>query len=338
MHSESAPAVSLPELDRLQTVIERLGDDARVSTLTRVGGYPIQGVVVGSEDEQAPCLLLVGGVHGLERIGTQVVLAYLATLAERLQWDELTRNALQRSRIAAIPLLNPVGMRAGTRANGNGVDLMRNGPAKGNGQASWFVGGQRLSPLLPWYMGKKGRLEPEAKALIDFVAEQLVSSVAAIALDVHSGFGFQDRLWFPYAHTRRPFPHAPEAYALYELLNQTLPHHIYRMEPVSASYTIQGDLWDFMYEQACKHGAGLFLPMTLEMGSWTWVRKNPRQVFSLPGSFNPIKGHRLARTLRRHLLLMDFLHRAAVGHQAWAALEEQHRERCLSSALNLWFT
>jgi hypothetical protein len=330
--------VNLPELDQLQTVIDRLGDDARVNVLARVGGYPIQGIVVGSQDPEAPCLILVGGVHGLERIGTKVVVAYLSTLAERLQWDALTRAALERSRIAAIPLLNPVGMRAGTRANGNGVDLMRNGPVQGNGQASWFVGGQRVSPLLPWYMGKPGRLEAESEALVGFVADQIVSSAASIALDVHSGFGFQDRLWFPYAHTRRPFPNTPEVYALIELLDQTLPHHVYHVEPVSRSYTIRGDLWDFMYDQARAHGRGLFIPMTLEMGSWTWVRKNPRQLFTLPGSFNPMKRHRLARTLRRHLLLMDFLHRAAVGHDAWGALEEQHRDRCLSSALNLWFT
>jgi hypothetical protein len=330
--------VNLPELDQLQTVIDRLGDDARVDVLARVGGYPIHGIVVGSQAPEAPCLILVGGVHGLERIGTKVVVAYLSTLAERLKWDALTRTALERSRIAAIPLLNPVGMRAGTRANGNGVDLMRNGPVEGDGRASWFVGGQRLSPLLPWYMGKNGRLEPESEALVGFVADQIVSSAASIALDVHSGFGFQDRLWFPYAHTRRPFPNTPEVYALIELLDQTLPHHVYHVEPVSRSYTIRGDLWDFMYDQARAHGRGLFIPMTLEMGSWTWVRKNPRQLFTLPGSFNPIKRHRLARTLRRHLLLMDFLHRAAVGHDAWGDLEEQHRDRCLSSALNLWFT
>lgn len=338
MCPEPSSAVSLPELDQLHMVIERLGCDARVEILTRVGGHPIHGIVVGSRDETAPCLVLVGGVHGLERIGTQVVLAYLSTLAERLQWDELTRNALERSRIAAIPLLNPVGMRAGTRANGNGVDLMRNGPTLGTGQASWMVGGQRLSPLLPWYMGKEGRFEPEARALIDFVAKEVGSAAASIALDVHSGFGFQDRLWFPYAYTPRPFPHTPEVFALCELLDQTLPHHVYHTEPVSRSYTIQGDLWDFMYDQARERAAGLFLPMTLEMGSWTWVRKNPRQVFSLLGTFNPIKRHRLARTLRRHLLLIDFLHRATVGHHAWASLRDQHRERCLSSAINLWFT
>ena len=330
--------MTLPELEQVESLIERLGKQARTETLARVGGYPIHGLVMGAEDERAPCLMLLGGVHGLERIGTQVVLAFLGTLAERLQWDELTINALERSRIAAIPLLNPVGMRARMRANGNGVDLMRNGPTQGGSRASFLVGGQRISHLLPWYMGRPGHLEPESSALIDFVERNVLGSRAAIALDVHSGFGFQDRLWFPYARTSEPFPNTPEVYALYELLNQTLPHHVYRTEPQSRAYTIDGDLWDHLYDRSRERGQGLFIPMTLEMGSWTWVRKNPRQAFSALGTFNPIKSHRLQRTLRRHLLLIDFLHRATVGHHAWASMEGRHRERCLSLAVNLWFT
>ena len=330
--------MSLPEFDQLEALIERLGDRAKTRTLTKVGGYPVLGLQLGSQNTAAPCLLLVGGVHGIERIGTQVVLAYLNTLAERLQWDELTREGLQRSRIVAIPLLNPVGMKIGTRCNGNGVDLMRNAPTQGNGRSTFLVGGQRVSPRLPWYMGSGRQMEPEARALIEFVETEVFPSSAAIALDVHSGFGFQDRLWFPYAYTRRPFPNLPETFALYELLNQTLPHHVYRAEPASSAYAIQGDLWDFMYDRAREGGHGVFIPLTLEMGSWTWVRKNPVQAFSFGGGFNPIKRHRVERTLRRHLLLFDFLYRATVGHEAWAELSPPHRERCLSLAVNLWFT
>ncbi|MEM7436003.1 MAG: M14 family zinc carboxypeptidase [Myxococcota bacterium] len=330
--------MSLPELDQLEALIERLGQRAEVRTLAKVEGLPIYGLEMGSANVTAPCLLLVGGVHGLERIGTSVVLAYLGTLAEKLHWDALTRDALARSRVVAIPLLNPVGMRAGTRCNGNGVDLMRNGPSHGNGTGSFLVGGQRLSPLLPWFMGDEGRLETEAEALIEFVRARVLPARTAIALDVHSGFGFVDRLWFPYAWSARPFPNTAEVYALYELLNQTLPHHIYETEPQSRAYTIDGDLWDHLYDESRNDDGRLFLPMTLEMGSWTWVRKNPRQLFSLPGSFNPVKRHRLQRTLRRHLLLIDFLHRATIGHEVWASLEDAQRERCWSSAVNLWFT
>lgn len=329
--------MSLPELEELESLIRRLGSHARVQTIAHAGGYPIHGLVVGSEDPASPCLLLVGGVHGLERIGTQVVLAYLTTLAERLHWDELTRDALARSRVAAVPLVNPVGMQAGTRCNGNGVDLMRNAPSGSGVGGSFLVGGQRISARLPWYMGRRGRLEAESEALIEFVSEHVLCSAASIALDVHSGFGFQDRLWFPYARTRQPFPHISEMYALYELLNQTLPHHVYRTEPQSHAYLIDGDLWDYLYDRSRVRGDGLFLPMTLEMGSWTWVRKNPWQAFSPLGTFNPIKRHRLHRTLRRHMLLIDFLHRATVGHHVWAALNGHQSERCLSLALDLWF-
>ena len=32
----------------------------------------------------------------------------------------------------------------------------------------------------------------------------------------------------------------------------------------------------------------VFLPFTLEMGSWLWVRKNPRQMLDYFGYFNPV--------------------------------------------------
>ena len=59
------------------------------------------------------------------------------------------------------------------------------------------------------------------------------------------------------------------------------------------------------------------MPLTLEMGSWTWVRKNPLQGLTSLGRFNPIKPHRLRRTLRRHLPLLEFLFHAAASYRAW---------------------
>ena len=53
------------------------------------------------------------------------------------------------------------------------------------------------------------------------------------------------------------------------------------------------------------------ITMTLELGSWLWIRKNPHQLFSRHGMFNPIKAHRIKRVLRRHADLLDFLTRAA---------------------------
>src|SRR5690606_27210732 len=86
----------LPELLELGRLIERLGPSARVERLASVpdegGAHPILGVSLGAEDPRAPAILFVGGVHGLERIGTEVVLAHLGHLAERLRWDRSTHR------------------------------------------------------------------------------------------------------------------------------------------------------------------------------------------------------------------------------------------------------
>ena len=81
------------------------------------------------------------------------------------------------------------------------------------------------------------------------------------------------------------------------LVKQAHAHHRYVFEPQSLQYLAHGDLWDHLYLQALQRPpiapgpAGslpVFLPLTLEMGSWLWVRKNPRQMFSRRGIFNPL--------------------------------------------------
>jgi hypothetical protein len=181
-------------------------------------------------------------------------------------------------------------------------------------------------------------MQLEARALVDFFHRHLISSPVVIALDCHSGFGMVDRLWFPYARTRRPFPHLPEMYALAELLDGTLPNHVYRTEPQAQTYTIQGDLWDHLYDAYAEaRPEGTFLPLTLEMGSWSWVRKNPRQLINALGSFNPIKPHRRRRALRRHLMLFDFLIRAVASPAAWCQHPLDRREALRDAAFRHWY-
>jgi len=334
----------LRELETIFSLIDRLGERARVKTLTTVqldgAKLPVHGLVIGTEDRTAPTMVVVGGVHGLERIGARVALSYLHTVAELLGWDAVLQEALTRSRIVMVPLVNPGGMLMRTRANPNGIDLMRNAPPHPDARASFLVGGHRVSPRLPWYMGPEGDgMQPEAKALCAFVEAEAFESELVVSLDCHSGFGFVDRIWFPYARTRRPYPHLPETYALKQLLDVTLPNHVYRLEPQARNYTVHGDLWDFLHDRYVElhPERGVFVPLTLEMGSWTWVRKNPRQAFSLMGGFNPIKPHRLRRTLRRHLPLFDFLHRAAASPDGWAVGDAKSRERNAAQAFELWY-
>ena len=147
------------------------------------------------------------------------------------------------------------------------------------------------------------------------VRDELLSRPFSIAVDCHSGFGLQDRIWFPHAHTPLPIEHLPEIHALCETLDETVLHHRYVVEPQSRQYLAHGDLWDHLY--LAKPDGAIFLPLTLEMGSWLWVRKNPRQLFSRHGLFNPTILHRQQRVLRRHLGLLDFITRAACSHMRW---------------------
>lgn len=278
--------------------------------------FPLHVAAIGSRDPRAPAIGLFGGVHGLERIGTQLLLDYMGSLLKRLEWDALLHLQLQTVRLLFMPIVNPIGMWLGHRSNGNGVDLMRNAPQDAEGRVPFLAGGQRLGPWLPWYRGKAGApMEAESQALLRVVHSQLLTRPLSFAVDCHSGYGFRDSVWFPYARTRSAIPHLPEMYVLKTLFEQAHPHHGYTFEPQSHQYLAHGDLWDFAYDRT--PAPHIFLPMTLELGSWLWIKKNPRQLFSRDGIFNPIKRHRTARVLRRHVSLFDFLARAAYCPARW---------------------
>src|SRR5690554_7717740 len=79
---------ALPELTLLERLIDSLGEAARVSLLAREEseGLPIYGLTLGSLDPSAPAILVLGGVHGVERIGAEVVIAFHHQIVERLSW------------------------------------------------------------------------------------------------------------------------------------------------------------------------------------------------------------------------------------------------------------
>ena len=302
-----------------------------MSSAGRVNGgkyeFDIPLVTLGNPDPVLPAIGFFGGVHGLERIGSQVVIAFLHSLVMRLQWDVLLRQQLQKMRMVFMPIVNPGGMWRGTRANPQGVDLMRNAPVHAQNGAAWWVGGQRYSRHLPWYQGALGEpMQTEAQALCEVVRSQLLTHSFSITLDCHSGFGLTDRIWFPFANCARPMAHLPEVHALSAILDQSQAQHQYVMEPQSRQYRTHGDLWDYLYTPHNSASEQVFLPLTLEMGSWLWVKKNPRQLLSKQGIFNPLITHRHNRVLRRHLVLLDFLTRAAFSHEEWLPQPTQRQD------------
>ena len=299
--------------------------------------FPVHAVTLGNPDPAVPAVGYFGGFHGLERIGAEVVLVYLRSLVMRLRWDSVLHKQLESLRLVFMPLVNPGGVFRGTRANLNGVDLMRNAPLESAERVPFMIGGQRLSAGLPWYRGPAGApMEAENQAVCRVVEEELQAREFSLTIDCHSGFGIHDRIWFPYAHSALPVPHLAEIHALKEIHEQTCAHHNYLFEPQSRQYLAHGDLWDHLYRQAAAQPQRIFLPFTLEMGSWLWVKKNPRQIFSRQGIFNPLIEHRQQRVLRRHLAWLDFVARAASGWRNWlpvGAERERHREM----ALDLWY-
>ncbi|MGJ0484441.1 MAG: M14 family zinc carboxypeptidase [Methylomicrobium sp.] len=333
----------LPELDQLERILVRFENRAQCEIIARIPfknhQFPIHCITLGSKQPETPTLAFFGGVHGLEKIGSEVILSYMETISRLIAWDEEFAARLEKSRLVFVPLVNPVGIYAGTRANGNGVDLMRNAPLDAEG-ATRLYSGHRISPCLPWYRGHPDEMEIEAQALCHVVEKHLFPSRLSIAVDLHSGFGLRDRLWFPYASRRTPFNYLAETVALKENLDRCYPHHIYKIEPTCSEYLIHGDLWDYLFDQFTERApeGRLFLPLTLEMGSWLWLRKSPRHLFSRHGLFHPLLPHRRQRIYRRHFLLFDYLHRSLLFPKAWTELTEQQRYLNTQKGMEMWYT
>ena len=340
---ENKPRPYLNEIEQILRRSRELGNLARFETLAMVldkqgREFPIQKITFGNPDPRAPVLGIIGGVHGLERIGAQVAIAFLNMLSNLVMWDSNTAYALSKIRVFFIPVLNPTGIYNRTRSNANGVDLMRNAPVEAD-DPPFLVGGHRISPHFWWYRGPEGAdLEIESKVLIDSVIQEIGQSPLSLTIDVHSGFGTQDQIWFPYARTRNKFPHLPHLHSLIDLFDHTFPHHFYRIEPQAANYTTHGDLWDFIYDQNLKQNPqSVYLPLCLEMGSWMWLKKNPTQIFLADGPFNPIKKHREKRILRRHYTFFDFLIKAMSSENAWSVLNEEQFHKHTLRAHERWY-
>jgi hypothetical protein len=337
----------IKEYEYLNKILANFGDLARSEIVEVVKfkdqEFPIPVVELGSRNLEDPVLAFFGGVHGLEKIGSEVILAFMESLTSLVKWDESFKKRLKHSRLLFMPMVNPVGIWQKTRSNGNGVDLMRNSPLESSGPKALYSG-HRLSPHLPWYRGPQGgQMEPEALALCRVVEEKIFPAKVSMAVDVHSGFGARDRFWFPYARAGALFPQLGEVMALTHLFTKTHPHHFYVIEPTSYQYTIDGDLWDFLVDKFQQSRSqttakNIFLPWTLEMGSWIWLRKNPLQILNRMGLYHPLMPHRHQRILRRHFTLFDFLHRSILFPKAWTDLSDEDKKKWEYFAKSKWYT
>ena len=90
-----------PELEQLERIIDRLGDKAHTQIIEKIDHkkhkFPIHCITLGSTNPDAPVLAFFGGVHGLEKIGSEVILSYMETISELLDWDEELMSRLEKS-------------------------------------------------------------------------------------------------------------------------------------------------------------------------------------------------------------------------------------------------
>lgn len=325
----------IAEHEVLFDLVRRYPDLCQVIALgdvpTKSGREPILQFTVCDHrevDPHAPVIGFFAGVHGIEAIGVKILLVFLEHLLAQAHWNTQVSELLKRIRIVGIPIVNPAGYVAGSRCNGNGVDLMRNAPVE-SGKSLPFVGGHRISPMLPYYRGVNG-LEFENLKLIELVERELWSAPFSFSLDIHSGFGAEDFLWTPYAKEHGHPPYWEHYKRFSDKLDRTFRNHVYRFEPQSDEYTTSGDLWDYLFDMAREQYSEdqhVFLPMTLEVGSWVWLKKSPLKATELRNFFNPAHHHRERRVLRRHLPLFNLLLNLVADYRRVLGVGETRRSR-----------
>ena len=199
------------EIEIINSLAENLKNYAHVKlekTIDNMGeSVPIYSFCFGENDPDLPVLIFVGGVHGLELIGTQLIVSYLTSLSSMLDWDKMFHMQLDKMKIIFYPCANPGGLINNTRSNPNGIDIMRNAPIDGENIPFYHLhSGHRYSSKLPWYRGRKNKpMEHEATTLCDFIRREAFCSPFSFVVDIHSGFGTKDQIWFPMLTAKKYF-------------------------------------------------------------------------------------------------------------------------------------
>ncbi len=215
----------------------------------------------------APTILVVGGLHAMEHVGTLAAL----TLAERVAAGAAS-PAWRGRRLVVAPLANPDGFRAVQRAraagsrrfmraNARGVDLNRNFAAHWN-DSHWLT---RALPRV-FAPGAGPLSEPETAALDALAAAERPS----VVISLHA---FGEWIYLPWAGSRASPPEQGAMLALAgaATARQARPYKIAPLGQRSRLFVAHGAEIDHFHE---RFGAWTFLfeigagPRAADPGSW----------------------------------------------------------------------
>jgi len=276
--------------------------------------FPIYAIEIGTEKAiQKRPVGLVAGVHGLETVGIRILLDFLAFILHKKSHGYLPELYKGKLGLVVIPILNPGGVAQKSRSNPGGVDLMRNSGVEAE-LAPPLFGGHRWSNKLPYFRGNG--LEPESRALYRFVYHYFFPIENSImpVLDLHSGFGALDHVWWPYARSKNPCLDTPIYEKMAQYLTEGKQHTRYKFGPQSETYTTHGDLWDRFYDHYTEKlvspnpkWKSRFLPVTLEVGTWSDIKENPMKIFRKRGIFNPARENKFETIVTHRDFLRDFV-------------------------------
>ena len=310
----------LPELTELHRLAAEAGAAVSLRTACDVDcgerRFPVPVLTLGTTAADAPAVGFFGGVHGLERIGAEVVIAYLRSLVMRLPGTSCCTGSSRRCASCSCRWSIRAALWRGTRANPNGVDLMRNAPV--DATRARALPDRRPAHQRARCRGTAApparRWSARAQALCRVVEDRAAGrgrsasrSTATRASACATASGSRTRTPRGRSSTCRRCTRCARS------STRRLLHHRYVRRaaepPVPGARRPVGP----PLPRACRAPARrVFLPLTLEMGSWLWVKKNPRQLFSRHGIFNPLIEHRQQRVLR-HAHRVARLHRARRG-------------------------
>lgn len=291
------------------------------STKTEEGfRFPIYVLEIGKPKALKKNLAgVIAGVHGLETIGIRVLLDFLDDIFARktsVLYQEIKNGEVG---IVCIPILNPGGVALKRRSNPKGVDLMRNSGVEAV-KAPFFFGGHKYSNIFPYYRGKV--LQTESRVLDRFFHEYFLKAENEMipVVDIHSGFGVVDHVWWPYASTHEPCVDETLFQKIAFHFTNSLNHFLYRFGPQSETYTTHGDLWDRLYDrfQKITHETrtvqkSRFLPLTLEIGTWSDINIDPLKLFRKRGIFNPARESKQKSIVSHRKFLTDMMRLAKMN-------------------------